>query len=96
MNWKNLYQERLATAKQAVKQIKSGDRISTPHAAGEAKHIIEALVENRTAYRDVEICQMLPLTGATYAKPGLESHFRHNSQFVGGMTRETVKAGHGD
>jgi len=39
---------------------------------------------------------MLPLTGATYAKPGLESHFRHNSQFVGGMTRETVKAGHGD
>jgi 4-hydroxybutyrate CoA-transferase len=26
----------------------------------------------------------------------LEQHFRHLSQFVGGMTRETIKAGHGD
>ena len=96
MDWKSIYEERLTTAADAVNRIKSGNRVATPHAAGEAKHIIGAMVENKDAYRNVEVCQMLPMTGATYAKPGLEDHFRHISQFVGGMTRETIKAGHGD
>lgn len=96
MDWKQLYRERLTTAAQAVGRIQSGDRIATSHAAGEAIHIIEALVANRDAYRDVEICQMLPMSGALYAQPGMEPHFRHNSQFVGGMTRDTIRAGHGD
>jgi len=96
MSWRELYNERLVTADEAVKRIKSGDRLATPHAAGEAKHIMKALVANKDAYRDVEICQMLPMDGAVYAKPGLEAHFRHISQFVGGMSRETIKLGHGD
>ena len=96
MNWKTLYKERLVAAEEAVTRIKSGDRIATSNAAGEAKHIIRALVQNKDAYRDVEICQMLPMDGAIYLKPGLEQHFRHVSQFVGGMARETIKAGHGD
>ena len=95
-DWKSIYKKRLTTAAAAVSQIKSGDRISTSNAAGEAKRIIEALVANKDAYKDVEICQMLPITGATYANPGMEKHFRHISLFVGGMTRETIKAGHGD
>jgi len=95
-DWKGLYKERLITAKDAVKRIKSGDRVSVPQAAGEAKEIILALVDNKHAYRDVEICQMLPMGGAIYAEPGLEQHFRHTSQFVGRQTRETVKNGHGD
>ena len=96
MSWKNIYNERLTTAEEAVSRIKSGDRIAAPNAAGEAKHIIRALVENKEAYLDVEVCQMLPIDGAIYTKPGLERHFRHVSLFVGGMSRETIKAGHGD
>ncbi|MCL2408925.1 MAG: 4-hydroxybutyrate CoA-transferase [Oscillospiraceae bacterium] len=95
-DWKSLYKERLCTAKDAVKRIKSGDRVAASHAAGEAKEIIRALVENKDDYRDVEICQMLPMGGSTYAEPGYEEHFRHISQFVGGQTRATIKAGHGD
>ena len=96
LGWKTLYNKRLTSAHDAVDRIKSGNRVATSNAAGEAKHIIRALVENKDAYRDVEICQMLSMDGAIYAKPGLEKHFRHISQFVGGMTRETIKAGHGD
>lgn len=96
MNWKNIYDERKMTAAQAVTKIKSGDRIVTSNAAGEAKEIIRALVANCEAYENVEVCQMLPLDGALFAKPGYEKHFTHNSQFLGGMTRETVKQGHGD
>lgn len=96
MNWKETYQNRLTTAQEAVRNIKSGDRVAVPHAAAEATAIIDAMVANREAYRNVEICQMLPMVGASYAKPGLEPYFRLNAQFVGGSTRETIQKGHGD
>jgi len=96
MEWKNLYKERLTTAEEAVKRIKSGDRISTSHAVGEPTHIIDAMVKNREAYRDVEIVHMVSMGTSEYAQPGMEPYFIHNSVFVGGATRGTIKAGHGD
>ena len=96
MDWKNTYRERLMTAEEAVRKIKSGDRVVTSNAAAEASHIIRALMENHKAYNNVEICNLLPMGGATYAEPGYEKHFRHVSQFVGAQTRDTVNSGHGD
>ena len=96
MDWNNMYQERLTTSQEAVKRIKSGDRISISHAAGEPTHIIDAMVANREAYRDVEICHMVPLGECAYAQPGMEDYFRHNAIFVGARTRNTIKEGHGD
>lgn len=96
MDWKTIYNQRLTTADEAVKRIKSGDRVATSHAVGEPTHIIDAMVRNREAYRDVEIVHMVPMGESPYAQPGMESYFRHNSVFVGGKTRETIKAGHGD
>jgi len=96
MDWKEVYQERLTTAMEAVKHIRSGCRISIGHAVGEPTALVEALVQNRAQYTDVEITHMLPMGRAEYAQPGMERHFRHIAQFVGGATRETVRAGHGD
>ena len=96
MGWKDIYQQRLMTAAKAVTRIKSGDRITLPDAAAEAKPIINALVENREAYSDVEICHMLSLGGAVYLKPEYQKHFRHNAQFVSQLSRETIRSGHGD
>ena len=96
MDWSNMYQKRLTTSQEAVKWIKSGDRISISHAAGEPTHIIDAMVANREAYRDVEICHMVPLGECAYAQPGMEAYFRHNAIFVGARTRNTIKDGHGD
>lgn len=96
MDWKALYQERLTTAAEAVTHIKSGDRVSLGHASGEPTHIIDAMVANREAYRDVEICHMVPKGECAYTHPGMEPYFRHNSLFVGPNSRDTVKRGHGD
>ena len=96
MDWNNMYQKRLTTSQEAVKRIKSGDRISISHAAGEPTHIIDAMVANREAYRDVEICHMVPLGECAYAQTGMEAYFRHNAIFVGARTRNTIKDGHGD
>ena len=34
MGWKEIYQSRLTTAEEAVKKIKSGDRVVIAHATG--------------------------------------------------------------
>lgn len=96
MNWKDIYNKRLTTAEKAVKHIKSGDRVSTSHAAGEPAHIISAMIDNRKAYQNVEIVHMLPMGESPYAQPGMEEYFRHNSLFAGRATRDTIRRGHGD
>jgi len=96
LSWKTLYNERLTTAQEAVKQIKSGNRVSISHAVGEPSHIIDAMVANREVYRDVEIVHMVPMGKAEYTHPGMEPYFRHNALFVGAKTRKTVQDGHGD
>ena len=96
MNHKETYNKKLTTAKEAVKKIKSGDRVSLAHASGEPLHIVDAMVANYEAYRDVEIVHMVPRGEAEYAQSGMEAHFRHNALFVGAKTRKTVQDGHGD
>jgi 4-hydroxybutyrate CoA-transferase len=94
--WKAVYRERLASAEEAVRLIKPGDRVSIGHCAGEPSILVDALVANRESYTGVEITHMLPMGKSEYAQPGMEKHFRHVSQFVGAATRGTIKAGHGD
>ena len=54
------------------------------------------MVANSEAYKDVEIVHMVAMSKSEYAKPGMEKHFRHNSLFVGGTTREAVSSGRAD
>ena len=96
MDWKDTYRKRLVTADEAVANINSGDRVIIAHAVGESTLINDAMVANCAQYRDVEVVHMISMGPANYAQPGMERHFRHNSLFVGGRTRETVRAGHGD
>ena len=96
MSWKEACSAKTVSADTAVKQIKSGDRISVAHAVAEPSHIIDALVANREAYRNVEIVHMVPMGKAEYVQPGMENHFRHNALFVGAKTRKAVAEGRGD
>ena len=96
MDWKTLYEERKTTAEEAVKQIKSGDRVVVAHAVGESKILSAAMVANKDAYENVEVVHMVPMGNAEYCKPGMEKHFRHNSLFAGGKTRDCIKEGRGD
>ena len=96
MNWKTYYQEHLTTAEGAVKKIKSGDRVVVAHACGEPSHLLEAMVANADAYRDVEIVHMVAMGKGEYCKPEYADNFRHNAFFVGGSTRDAIAEGRGD
>ncbi len=96
MDWQQRYRQKLATPQQAVRRIRSHSRIAVGHAAGEPLSLIEAMIQGRGRYRDLEILQMETPGPAVYARPGMEAHFRHNAVFVGEGTRDIVMAGKGD
>lgn len=94
--WKELYRQRTMTAGQAVRKIKSGDRVVLGHAVGEPQHLVDAMVENAAAYRDVEIVHMVAMGKGEYCKPEYQENFRHNSLFAGGPTRKALERGQAD
>lgn len=83
------------TAADAVKVVKSGDRVYL-HAAAAAPTILSnALTERASELRDVEICHLHVEGDARYANPELAASFHVNSFFIGANVRHTLKAGNG-
>ncbi|RDY21074.1 acetyl-CoA hydrolase/transferase family protein [Criibacterium bergeronii] len=90
------YKNKLKTPQEAVKMIKSGDRVVVQHATGEPLALVDAMVKNKDAYENVEIVHMVAMGKAEYCKEGMEKHFRHNAIFVGGSTKKAVAEGRTD
>lgn len=96
MDWKAYYKEHTMSAEEAVNRIKSGNRVVIGHACGEPSYLVDKMVENAAAYRDVEIVHMVAMGKGGYCAPEMSEHFRHNSLFVGASTRKAVEDGRGD
>jgi 4-hydroxybutyrate CoA-transferase len=90
-NWKSVYQNKIVSVEQALKNVKSGDRVVIAHACGEPQALVEALVARAPELRNVEIVHMVAMGPAKYAQPGMEQSFHHNALFVGGSTRKAVE-----
>ena len=96
MDWKSYYNAHKTDALSAVNLIKSGDRVVMGHAVGEPSYLIDTMVQNREAYRNVEIVHMVFMGKGEYCNPGMEKYFRHNSLFVGGTARAAIAEGRAD
>ena len=55
MEWKKLYDEKLCSVDEAVKAVKSGDRIYVGTASGVAYKLCDALYERKDELEDVLI-----------------------------------------
>jgi len=83
------------TAAEAVKIIKSDDRVYIQAAAAAPTELIKAMTERHEELRNVEVCH-LHLEGETpYADPQYKDSFHVNSFFIGKNVRHTLKAGNG-
>ncbi|MBU4002628.1 MAG: 4-hydroxybutyrate CoA-transferase, partial [Proteobacteria bacterium] len=83
MGWQKLYPKKQTSAHDAIKRIQSGDRVVVGHACGSPETLLEALVDNKSALKDVEIVHMIPMGTADYCLPENTPYFRHNSLFAG-------------
>lgn len=96
MDWKQIYESRKCTAAEAVKSIKSGDRVATAHAVAEPKALVEAMVENKKAYKDVVVSHMVTLGKGEYSLPENSEHFTFEGWFTSPTTRKSIDQGHGE
>lgn len=95
MDWKEIYNSKLTTAQEAVKQIKSGDRVVVGHATGSPEVLLKAMVNNKGSYENVEIVHMVAMGPSEYCLPENSAHFIHNSLFAGATTRKAIHDGRG-
>ena len=87
--------EKYVSAAEAVKIVKSGDRIYLQAAAAAPTVLTNALTERASELKNVEICHLHTEGPALYANPELASSFHVNSFFIGKNIRHTLKAGNG-
>ena len=82
-------------AEEAVKIIKSGDRVYIQAAAAAPQILINAMTERHGELKNVEICHLHTEGIAPYADIKYKDSFCVNSFFVGGNVRHTLKQGNG-
>ncbi|MDE3058050.1 MAG: acetyl-CoA hydrolase/transferase family protein [Bacteroidota bacterium] len=96
MSWAEQYTAKVTTLADAVSVVKSGDRIFLSGNAATPELLTNALALRKDEVFDIEVVHLLLLGDDPLSKPGLESHFRHNSLFVGPADRAAINNGSGD
>jgi 4-hydroxybutyrate CoA-transferase len=84
------------TAEDAVKIVKSGDRIFVHSVAAAPQELINAVTARAHELRDVEFVHLHTEGGAPYADAKYSKSFRVNAFFVGGNIREAVNHARAD
>jgi acetyl-CoA hydrolase len=96
MSWTEQYSQKVVSAAEAVKAVKSGDRIFLTGNCSVPSQILSALVDRAHELKDVEINQALTVGSADYVSPEMEGHLRVNTMFISHNTRDAVQSGRAD
>ncbi|MFD1016293.1 acetyl-CoA hydrolase/transferase family protein [Winogradskyella rapida] len=83
------------TAEEALKVVKSNDRVYIQAAAAAPQSLVKALSARYEELRNVEVCHLHTEGVAPYADPIYKDSFHVNSFFIGKNVRHTLKAGNG-
>jgi len=96
MDLDNLFKSRIVTAEEAVKHIKSGDRVFLSGNCSVPQILLASLVDYAYTLKDIEIIQALTIGPADYVAPEMEGHLRVNTIFVSSNNRSAVQQGLAD
>jgi acetyl-CoA hydrolase len=89
----NIYNKKLTSADDAVKQIKSGDNIVVQPGCAVPLELVRAMVKRKNELENVTLYHILIVGELPYVEPGMENHFRHKAFFIGANTRKAVHEG---
>jgi acyl-CoA hydrolase len=95
-DWKARLARRVVTAEEALRAVRSGDRVFVHGAAAAPVELIEALAARAGDLEGVRVAHLHTEAPAPYVAPGMERSFRHEALFVGSNVREAVRAGRAD
>ncbi len=94
-DWLGLYRGLRRTAPEAMKLLRSGSRIFLGSGAGEPQHLVCALADEAGRLSDVEVVQVLGLTGKDLCDSRFPDSFRTKRFFLAAGEREAVAEGRG-
>lgn len=95
-DWKAKYKDKLGTPAEAMKLVKSGNRIFIGTGCGQPQHLVNALVEHSSHIYDAHIVHLLTMGTAPYASEAFRDKFKMNSFFVADNVRDALAKGVGD
>jgi 4-hydroxybutyrate CoA-transferase len=81
---------------EAVRAVKSGDRVFVHGSAAAPLELIDALTQRASELRDVRIVHLHTEGPAPYVAPELVRSFRHEALFIGANVRSAVHEGRAD
>ena len=96
MPWADTYRTRVTTADEAVRVVKSGDRIFLSGNCSVPEELLKSLVARAPEFENVEICHALTIGSSDYVAPEMAGHIRVNSLFIGPNVRRAVQEGRAD
>lgn len=94
--WKEKYKASVATAAEAVKRIRPGQRIFIGTGVAEPLELVSALTKRAYELPDTEILHLLTFGEAPYAHREMAQYFRVNSFFIAENVRDIIQEGLGD
>lgn len=95
-DWKEKFKDKITTAGEAMKVIKSGNSIFIGTACAQPQHLVNALVEHSSHIYDTRIVQLFTVGGAPYISEKYREKFKANTFFVADNLREALEKGIGD
>ena len=90
------YGRKFVSAAEAVSVIQSGDRVYIHPGCAVPLVLVDAMVKRWEELHDVEVCHLLGVGEAAYARAEMSGHFRHNAFFIGKNVRQAVCDGRAD
>lgn len=96
MNWIDQYKSKVVPAEEAIRVVKTNNRIFISGNAATPLVLTNALAQHAHELSNVEVNHILLLGDDPLSKPGMSKHFRHNSLFVGPGDRQSIAEGHSD
>ncbi len=96
MRWFDRYQSRRVSADEAVKVIKSGDRVKVQPGCAVPHVLLDAMVRRADELENVEVVHILAMGDMPYMDPKYEGTFRHRALFIGHNARKAVAEGRAD
>ncbi len=90
------YKSKIVSAEEAVKVVKSGDRVVLHANSCYPEILVNAMCERYQELNDVEIAHLTIFQKPRFIDPEMQGHFCHNALFTSGVTRKAINEGRAD
>lgn len=94
--WAQEYRAKTTNRGRALARIKRGQRVFIGSGCGEPIHLVKGLMERADELHDVKLLHFLTLSQVSSPEKRFDRRFRHNTFFIGPVTRTAINDARAD